>query len=586
MPRTNTPGNQPVTPREIRLTILPQDPGVVDPATGRLLRAVVTVPQDVVLPGPRSSRFLVVDYDGSENHLYPRSTIRPAARPDDDRFRGIADGKLAGDRAFRNQNVYAVAARTLAAFEEALGRRLPWSFSGHQLYLVPAAFHEANAYYDPDSDAILFGAFEGPMGRGRAAATGMIYTCLSHDVVAHETTHAILDGLRSRYLEPGLPDQLAFHEAFADIVALLSAFSIRSLVEHALGTVDRHGRIPAKSVSVPVLRDSVLLGFADEMGRATQAHTGTALRRSVARTPTTTWRTEPGYDEPHLRGEILVAAVMQAFLSIWTARLDELVGLDGGLSRRRAAEEGSKSAAHLLRMVIRAIDYCPPLEFEFEDFVEALITSDQEAAPTDAHQYRPTLVDAFKAFDIESRHRVTDLAALGTLDYGGLNAAELRNRDDELFRFLWLNAADVGLDPDYYASVDALRPSFRVSPEGFLLQEVVATYRQMLNGSAAELQALSLRMTGRKMPLPDGLDANTQVQIHGGAAIIFDQFGRAKHQLSKPIFDWDRQARRLDYLVRNHLTDTKGQYGASLGIAEGQRFAVLHASGGDPVERW
>ncbi len=586
MPKTAPPGEPPVTPRQILLTVLPQDPGVFDPDTGTLLRAVVAVPQDLVLPGPLSSRFRVVDYDGSEDRLYPPSTIRPARRPDEDRFGAIADKALADDREFRNQNVYAVAARTLGAFEEALGRRLPWSFSGHQLYLVPRAFREPNAYYDPDSDAILFGAFEGPVGRRGKTVPGTIYTSLSHDIVAHETTHAILDGLRSRFLEPGLPDQLAFHEAFADIVALLSAFSIESLVEHALGAVDRRGRIPRENVSIGALRENVLLGLADEMGRATQAHSGTALRRSVERTPTTTWRSEPGFDEPHLRGEILVAAVMQSFLAIWTARLEELVGEEGGLSRRRAAEEGSKSAAHLLRMVIRAIDYSPPLEFEFEDFVEALITSDQEAAPTDAHRYRPTLIEAFKSFDIESRHRVTDLAALATIDYGGVTATELRIREDELYRFLWQNAAAVGLDPDYYASVDALRPSFRVSPEGFLLQEVVATYRQMLNGTAGELQALSYTMTGKKMKLPDGLDPGTRIQIHGGASIIFDQFGRARHQLSKPIFDWGRQARRLEYLVANHLADTRGQYGASLGIPEGQRFAVLHDPAGDVAERW
>lgn len=583
MPTATPSSEQPVTPREIFLTILPQDPGVFDSDTGRLLRAVVPVSQDLVLPGPKNSRFQVIDYDGSENRLYPTSVIRPAWKPDVDRFSGIADDKLADNREFRNQNVYAVAARTLAAFEEALGRRLPWSFAGHQLYLVPRAFREPNAYYDPDSEAILFGAFESPVGPPSNLRPGTIYTSLSHDIVAHETTHAVLDGLRSRYLEPGLPDQLAFHEAFADIVALLSAFSIASLVEHALGKVDQDGKIPKVAVSVAALGENVLLGLADEMGRATRA--GTALRRSVEQKRGARWRTDPAFEEPHLRGEILVAAVMQAFLALWTGRLTDLIGREGALSRKRAAEEGSKSAAHLLRMVIRAIDYCPPLEFEFEDFIEALITADAEAAPTDAHRYRPTLIEAFAAFDIESRRRVTDLAALGTLDYGGLNATELHNRSDELFRFLWQNAADVGLQPDYYATVDALRPSFRVSPEGFLLQEVVATYRQMLNGTAAELQELSERMTGTALRLPAGLDPNTKVQIHGGASLIFDQFGRAKHQLSKPIFDWDRQARRLEYLVRNQLADTKGQYGSSLGIAEGQRFAVLHEPGAG-AEGW
>ena len=575
-----------VRPREVLLAVLPQDPSVFDPDTGKLLRAVVPVPQDTVLSGPRSSRFQVIDYDGSENQLYPPTDILVAKDGDDDSFGGLTDSKLPSDRAFRNQNVYVVAARTLAAFEAALGRRVPWSFSGHQLYLVPRAFREPNAYYDPEANAILFGAFEGSVGPADRRRRGTIYTSLSHDIVAHETTHAVLDGLRNRYLEPGLPDQLAFHEAFADIVALLSAFAIPKLVSHALGRVDQRGRIPKRAIEVPQLKASVLTGLADEMGQATTAHSGDALRRSVSRPASTAWKNDRAFEEPHLRGEILVGAVMGAFLAIWSKRMEDLISEQGTLSRARAAEEGSKSAEHLLRMVIRAIDYCPPLEFEFEDFVEALIVSDTEAAPTDAHGYRPSLTKAFKDFGIEATGRVKDFSAVGTIDYANLNATELRNREDELFRFLWQNALGVGLEADYYASVDDLRPSVRVSPEGFLLQETAATYRQMVNGTVADLRALSKRLTGTEMAIPPGLPEDTKVQIHGGASIIFDQFGRCKHQLSKPIFDFGRQARRLEYLVRNRLADTSGHYGSSLGIPEGQRFAVLHDPDINLAERW
>jgi hypothetical protein len=565
-------------PRDVRLTILAQDPAILRAGTTRILRADVPVPYDDVLPGPRSSRFAVVDYDASNNRLHPATELGGT-----EAFEDLTDAQLVGSPAFRAQNVYAIATRTLGAFEFALGRRIPWSFTGHQLNLVPAAFNEANAYYDAESNAVLFGYFQGRVRqRDGSWKRGTVYTGLSHDIVAHETTHAVLDGLRSRFEEPGLPDQLAFHEAFADIVALLSVLSVEELVESALGEADAEGRIPSSRVAEEGLRTGVLLGLAEQMGEATSAHSGAALRRSVAMDPITSWVDDPDFDEPHRRGEILVAAVMRTFVGIWRDRLDALTSRDRQLDRARAAEEGRKSAEHLLRMVMRAIDYTPPLEFEYDDFVEALLVSDAEAAPNDEHGYRARLAASFAEFGIAPRGRVVEIGRTVALEYESINASELRQRSDEVFRFLWRNATGVGLDRGYYAAVDDLVPSIRVGPDGIVLQEVVGTYRQMLNGTAAELETLA----DGKLIIPPGLDRSTPLQIHGGGTLIFDQFGRAKHHLQKGIFDWRRQSRRLAYLVRNRMADRNGRYGFSAGIAEGQRFAVLHDPSIDPEETW
>jgi len=76
------------------------------------------------------------------------------------------------------------------------------------------------------------------------------------------------------------------------------------------------------------------------------------------------------------------------------------------------------------------------------------------------------------------------------------------------------------------------------------------------------------------------------VTIYGGGTIIFDQWGRAKYHQRKPLFDWKRQQRRLDYLVRHNLRGRTGDYGSSVGLAEGQRFAILHEPGFGLEERW
>jgi hypothetical protein len=569
-------------PRWIELVVLAQDPTVR--VGDRALRARVRVPRERLDPGPRGHRFHVVDF----NATAPKPVIGhvlATGQPDQDRYLAAPDAELLEDARFRAQNVYAIASRTLDAFETALGRRIPWSHRGHQIFLAPSAFREANAFYDPDAHAIFFGYFQDASGQ-------TAYNALSHDIVAHETTHAILDGLRARFQEPGLPDQAAFHEAFADIAALLSVFSMPEVVGQLIGRESFDALVDAADLTPEALKATALLGLGEELGSIlgdsfSGPQRGSALRRSVEMHPFTSWQTDEAYEEPHRRGEILVAAVSQTFVKMWADRLLSLKGEGTRINRARAVEEGSKAAGHLLRMAIRGIDYAPPLEFLFADFLDAILVSDAEVAPDDEHQYRPALRASFGAFGIrQPASRIIEAGRPGhRLRYSALHVDELRSSPDEVYRFIWDNAAVLEIPTDQYLEVDRVWSSTRIGPDGFVVREIVATYVQILEATGKELKA---RAAGQRyrFRLPPGLEDSTPIKIFGGGALIFDQWGRAKYHQTKPLYDWARQEARLAYLVRNALDDSRHRFGFSYGLPEGQKFAILHEPGPDIEERW
>ena len=223
----------------IDLRVIAQDPSVKGD-DGSILTANVRVPWTRMEDGPRGPRFHVVDFDTSAGRylLHPAipdsaTSSRPLLTPS-----CLEELRLpcpAGVHRLPHGRWRRSSPRWVAG--------CPWGFAGHHLHLVPHAFAEANAYYSFEDRALLFGYVPA------VGPAGPVYTCLSYDVVVHETTHAVLDGLRRRFLEPGLPDQAALHEGLADMVALLSVFSMRPVVEQALGPADKNGRISGRNVT-------------------------------------------------------------------------------------------------------------------------------------------------------------------------------------------------------------------------------------------------------------------------------------------------------------------------------------------------
>ncbi|MEE8525985.1 MAG: tetratricopeptide repeat-containing protein [Thermoanaerobaculia bacterium] len=363
--------------------------------------------------GPIGEYLEVIDFDPASGCFYDPIEL-------DDRHLLATDGMTPseGDPKFHQQMVYAVAMNVIDHFERALGRRALWATRlvrdeegkvvddeyVRRLRIYPHALREANAYYSPDKKALLFGYFPAQTDDPKILPGGIIFSCLSHDVVAHEVTHALLDGLHPRFVEASNGDVLAFHEAFADIVALFQHFSHAEVLRHEIAQ------------SRGDLGSGTLLGqLAQQFGRAIGNYG--ALRDAIGEIDPETkeWRPKvpdakdlEETEEPHARGAILVAAVFDAFLAIYNRRISDLLRIatqgsgilePGAIHPTlvdRLAAEAAKTATHLLHICIRALDYCPPVDMTFGDYLRAMITADVDMVPNDRLDYRLAIIEAFQ----------------------------------------------------------------------------------------------------------------------------------------------------------------------------------------------
>ena len=347
----------------------------------------------LLTPGPCGEYLEVIDFDpATEKYYKPIDLGDPYLLAQD----GLSPSD--GNPQFHQQMVYAVVMRTIRNFEIALGRRALWAAEAGQyvgqLRIYPHGLREANAYYSPEKKALLFGYFQSsPADPTEHLPGGVVFTCLSHDVIAHETAHALLDGMNRNLTEPSNPDVLAFHEAFADIVALFQHFSLPEVLRFEIARTRGY-----------LQTDNLLACLAREFGKAI-GRTG-ALRSAIGEMP------DPGeidkITEPHRRGAILVAAVFDAFLAIYRRRTQDLYRLatagtgvlpEGDIHPdlvARLAKEAAKTSQHVLTICIRALDYLPPVDVSFGDYLRALITADFDLVPDDALGYRVAFMEAFR----------------------------------------------------------------------------------------------------------------------------------------------------------------------------------------------
>lgn len=101
----------------------------------------------------------------------------------------------------------------------------------------------------------------------------------------------------------------------------------------------------------------------------------------------------------------------------------------------RLAEEASKSAGHVLKMCIRALDYLPPVDITFGEYLRGLITADFDMVEDDTHNYRVAFVEAFRRrgiypldIGVPGADTIRTLS-VDTLRWRGFDTSELKPRE-------------------------------------------------------------------------------------------------------------------------------------------------------------
>ena len=184
-----------------------------DPSVGAIGPRTVYLP-GVVLAGPRDAR--IAPGTPGIDLVEPNASGDFVTLPDTPQFDAV--------------HTFAVVRQTLTMYQRVLtaaGVALPLSWQWNSssdtdpLRLFPHGLPDVmNAFYSRNQGCLKFGDFT-PGG-----AAERVFTCRSFDIVSHETAHAILDGIKPRWLQADAPPQTGgLHESFGDLTAVFLALA-------------------------------------------------------------------------------------------------------------------------------------------------------------------------------------------------------------------------------------------------------------------------------------------------------------------------------------------------------------------------
>lgn len=510
----------------VRVKMLPKDPRVA--RLEGLWPVEVAIPAATAGDGPSSARVCVVDYNADLDTLFaPAQLLKDKAG-----YKGIAaigakESSLA-DFNFHQVNVWAIIEQTLGWLEDeqALARPIPWASGLGRLIVIPHAGYNENAFYDRATGALHFFYFEGPDGQP-------VYTCLSRDIITHELGHAVLDGLKPGYNEVSSPETAGFHEYFGDAVAMMASLRTREIALKL--TVDSPARLASKNI---------VSAIASEFGAALHGLEEHDYLRGAWKVKT--MQQMAGQFEEHDWSEVLTGIYDELLKFLYVKNLADVIAAvaqeqgkpRGAIKRNQqhCMRAVMRAAGQTANIMLRALDYCPPVDLRYDEYARALLRANEVAYPVDTAGVRDALRKAF------ARRKLVPVP-----ETKGFNADvthALREMDDI--------DAITATPAAAYRFVDAKRELFSVPHEANLrIASVYATRKNTAAGFRQPRERIieftwteDVELKGPQF----GALGGTHVDLHCGGTLVFDSNGNFLHYALVPSSP-KRRKELLEYMA-------------------------------------
>jgi hypothetical protein len=219
---------------------------------------------------------------------------------------------------------------------------------------------------------------------------------------------------------------------------------------------------------------------------------------------------------------------------------------------RRLAREATDTATRVASIAARALDFCPPADIEFGDYLRAVVTADYERAPDDPLGFRGAFIDGFRERGIyaptaqsmtEEALRWDRWTPRGKAKIPTVKGLVTDPDDPKAGRTNAILLRDFAKDCRNELNLDPALPS-RVNL-------IRAQASQQLDRSGTARTEFKFQIVQRKtVPLDPKAEHSPTFTFRGGSTVVLDGEGTIKYVISKRVDSVARLAR-----MRAHLSD-------------------------------